>query len=60
MKPHSTQDVTKCAMRILGAKYKKADLQSIVRDNYKHLSALAGNVSNMLATCRQLVKMLPI
>jgi hypothetical protein len=25
--------------RILDAKYKKADLQSIVRDNCKHLSA---------------------
>jgi hypothetical protein len=39
MEPHSTQDTTKCVMRILDAKYKKADLQSIVRDNCKHLSA---------------------
>jgi hypothetical protein len=39
MEPHSTQDATKCVTLILDAKYKKADLQLIVRDNYKHLSA---------------------
>jgi hypothetical protein len=39
MELHSTQDVTKCVMWILDAKYKNADLQSIVRDNCKHLSA---------------------
>jgi hypothetical protein len=39
MKPHSTQDATKCITRIQDAKYQKADLQSIVRDNCKHLSA---------------------
>jgi hypothetical protein len=39
MEPHSTQDATKCVTRILDAKYKKADLHSIVRDNCKHLSA---------------------
>jgi hypothetical protein len=39
MEPHSTQDATKHAMQILDAKRTKADLQSIVRDNYKHLSA---------------------
>jgi hypothetical protein len=39
MEPHSTQDSTKHATQILDAKYKKADLQSIVRDNCKHLSA---------------------
>jgi hypothetical protein len=38
MEPHSTQDATKHVTRILDAKYKKADLQSIVRDNCKHLS----------------------
>jgi hypothetical protein len=38
MEPPSTQDATKCVTRILDAKYKKADLQSIVRDNSKHLS----------------------
>jgi hypothetical protein len=38
MEPHSTKDTTKCVTRILDAKYKKADLQSIVRDNCKHLS----------------------
>ncbi len=37
--PNSTQDATKHVTRILDAKYKKADLQSIVRDNCKHLSA---------------------
>jgi hypothetical protein len=36
---HSTQDATKCVTLILEAKYKKADLQSIARDNCKHLSA---------------------
>jgi hypothetical protein len=39
MELHSTQDATKRCMRILDAKYQKADLQSIVRDNCKHLSA---------------------
>ncbi len=37
MEPQSTQDATKCAMQILDAKYSKADLQSVVRDNCKHL-----------------------
>jgi hypothetical protein len=39
MEPKSTQHATKCATWILGAKYNKADLQSIVKDNCKHLSA---------------------
>jgi hypothetical protein len=39
MEPQSTQDATKRVTRILDTKYKKADLQAIVRDNYKHLSA---------------------
>jgi hypothetical protein len=39
MEPHSIQDATKCITWILDAKYKKADLQSIVRDNFKNLSA---------------------
>ena len=38
MEPQSTQDATKCVARILDAKYQKADLQSIVRDNCKHQS----------------------
>jgi hypothetical protein len=38
MEPHSTQDATKRVTRILDAKYKKADLQSNARDNFKHLS----------------------
>jgi hypothetical protein len=38
MEPHSTQDATKRATRILDTKYKKADLQLIVRHNCKHLS----------------------
>jgi hypothetical protein len=39
MEPQTTQDATKRVTWILDAKYKKADLQSIVRDNCKHLSA---------------------
>jgi hypothetical protein len=39
MEPQSTQDATKHVTWILDAKYQKADLQSIVRDNCKHLSA---------------------
>ncbi len=38
MEPQSTQDATKHAAQILEVKYKKADLQSIVRGNCKHLS----------------------
>jgi hypothetical protein len=38
MELHCTQDATKHVTRILDAKYKKADLQAIVRDNFKHLS----------------------
>ncbi len=38
MELQSTQDATKCVTWILDAKYQKADLQSIVRDNCKHLS----------------------
>jgi hypothetical protein len=39
MEPQSTQDATKHVTQNLDAKYQKADLQSIVRDNCKHLSA---------------------
>ncbi len=39
MEPQSTKDATKRVTRILDAKYQKADLQSIVRDNCKHPSA---------------------
>ncbi len=39
MEPQSTQDATKRVTQILDAKYQKADLQSIDRDNCKHLSA---------------------
>ncbi len=39
MEPQSAQDATKRVTQILDAKYQKADLQSIVRDNCKHLSA---------------------
>ncbi len=39
MEPQSTHDATQCATRILDAKYSKGDLQSVVRDNCKHLSA---------------------
>jgi hypothetical protein len=36
--PLSTLAATKCATRILDAKYAKADLQSIVKNNCQHLS----------------------
>jgi hypothetical protein len=39
MEPQSTQDATQHATQILDAKYSKADLQSVVRDNCKQLSA---------------------
>ncbi len=39
MEPQSTPGANEHAMRILNAKYSKADLQSVVRDNCKHLSA---------------------
>jgi hypothetical protein len=39
MEPQSTQVATKCATWILDAKHSKADLQLVVRDNCKHLSA---------------------
>ncbi len=35
MEPQSTQEATKCVTRIIDAKYKKTDLQSIVQDNCK-------------------------
>jgi hypothetical protein len=38
MEPQSTQDATKRVTQILDAKFQKADLQSIVRDNCKYLS----------------------
>ncbi len=36
--PASTLNATKCVMEILDAKYDKADLPSIVKDNCAHLS----------------------
>jgi hypothetical protein len=39
IEPQCTQDATQGATQILKAKYSKADLQSVVRDNFKHLSA---------------------
>jgi hypothetical protein len=39
MEPHSTQDATNHVTWILDNKYQKADFQSIVRHNCKHLSA---------------------
>ncbi len=50
MELQSTQDATQRAMGILDAKYSKADLQSVVRDNCKHLSA------NQQKKLRQLLK----
>jgi hypothetical protein len=37
MEPQSTQDATKHTMQTLDAKYTKADLRLVVRDNCKHL-----------------------
>jgi hypothetical protein len=39
MEPQSTQDTTRRATWILDAKYNRADLQSIVKENCKNLSA---------------------
>ncbi len=39
MELHSTQDDTKRVTLILDANYKKANLQSIIRNNCKHLGA---------------------
>jgi hypothetical protein len=39
MESQSTHDTTQRATQILDAKYSKADLQSVVRDNCRHLSA---------------------
>jgi hypothetical protein len=39
MEPQSTQDATKHVTWIQDAKYKKADLQAIVKDKCKHLNA---------------------
>jgi hypothetical protein len=39
MQPQSTQDAIQHATQILDAKYSKAEFQSIVRDNCKHVSA---------------------
>ncbi len=38
MELQSTQDATKRVMRILDTKYQRADLQSIARNNCKHIS----------------------
>jgi hypothetical protein len=38
MEPQSTKDPTKLVTQILDVKYQKADLQSIVKDNCKHLN----------------------
>ncbi len=39
MELQNTQDTNQHATWILDAKYSKADLQSVVRDNCKHLGA---------------------
>ncbi len=39
MEPQSTRDATQHATQILDAKYSKEDLQAVVRDNWKQLSA---------------------
>ncbi len=50
MEPQSTQDITQCTMQILDAKYSKANLQSVVKDNCKHL------IANQLKKLLQLFK----
>ncbi len=37
--PISTRSATKCMVKILGAKYEKADLPAIIRENCSHLTA---------------------
>jgi hypothetical protein len=37
--PISTRSATKCVVKILDAKYKKADLPAIIRENCNHLTA---------------------
>ncbi len=37
--PISTRSATKCVVKILDAKYEKADLPAIFRDNCSHLTA---------------------
>ena len=37
--PKSTEEATKCVVRILNANYKKAELQAVVTDNCAHLSS---------------------
>jgi hypothetical protein len=55
MEPQSTQDATKRVTRILDAKYQKADLQSIVKDKCKHLSADQQKKSLQLLTKYELL-----
>ncbi len=50
MELQSTQDATKHVTRVLDAKYQKADLQSIVSNNCKHLSANQQNKLLQLLT----------
>jgi hypothetical protein len=47
----STQDATKHVVLILDAKYQKTDLQSIIRDNRKHLSA--NQQKKLLQLCKK-------
>jgi hypothetical protein len=55
MEPQSTHDVTKHATRLLDLKYKIADLQSIVKKNYKYLSANQQNkLLQLLRKCELL------
>jgi hypothetical protein len=37
--PVSTSSTTKCIVKILDAKYEKADLLAIIRENFSHLTA---------------------
>ncbi len=51
MYPKSTLDATKQVIQRLDAKYNKADLQSSVRDNCKHLSA--NQQKKLLQLCKK-------
>ncbi len=38
VEPESTKELTDCAVKILDAKYEKADLSQIVKDTCSHLT----------------------
>jgi hypothetical protein len=48
MEPKSTLDAIKQVPQILDAKYNKADLQSIIRDNCRHLAKHQKKILHLL------------